>query len=171
MTGFFILPACISSCVLCDSRIFCRSGSVGFFIGMILDRNVNFSHPFRWVFRLSFTWLNKSQYVKLLGLGLIDFSEKLQVSVILLWYENSLLSQLFYLQMLPAFQTISLPGLMNISFYEHIEIFANLLPYHRYDKLQMVFHLREYHFSCKSYDRNNDFSIFIDFTSSCKCLG
>jgi hypothetical protein len=47
-------------------------------------------------------------------------------------------------------ETISLPGLMNISFFMGTQIeILTLLPYHRYDKLQMVFHLREYHFSCK----------------------
>jgi hypothetical protein len=41
---------------------------------------------------------------------------------------------------------------MNISFFmgTQIEILLTLLPYHRYDKLQMVFHLREYHFLAKA---------------------
>jgi hypothetical protein len=60
-------------------------------------------------------------------------------------------------------ETISLPGLMNISFFmgTQIEILLTFLPYHRYDKLQMVFHLRNIIF-LKSYDgRNNDFSILL----------
>jgi hypothetical protein len=64
--------------------------------------------------------------------------------------------------MLPAFETISLPGLMNISFFmgTQIEIFA--LPYHRYDT--NGFPLTGISFFLQKHDgRNNDFSIFIDF--------
>jgi hypothetical protein len=49
-------------------------------------------------------------------------------------------------------ETISLPGLMNISFFmgHKLKFLLTLLPYHRYDKLQMVFHLRNIIFLAKA---------------------
>jgi hypothetical protein len=52
---------------------------------------------------------------------------------------------------------------MNISFIgTQIEILANPLPRHRYDKLQKVFHLRQSSLH-KMHSRDDYFSVFIDF--------
>jgi hypothetical protein len=111
--------------------------------------------------------LNKSQYVKLLGLGLIDFLvTNSKISRIL--FDMRIVS--YHSRFTPSDtssfpETISLPGLMNISFFMGTQIEILLTLCHIIGMINYKwFSTYEYHFSCKSYDgRNNDFSIFIDF--------